>query len=68
MPGREDLRGPIGSCEEVQPGTYPSPTTTHLMACIVSGAWQVAVVTARGVECFCGQGTRGAENLVRHPD
>lgn len=28
---------PGGGCEEGQPGTYPSPTTTHLMACIASG-------------------------------
>lgn len=40
--------------EEVQSGTYPSPTTTHLMACIVSGTWEAALVTAQGTEGFCG--------------
>lgn len=38
----------------MQPGTYPSPTTTHLMACIALRAWEAAPVTAQGTERFRG--------------
>lgn len=63
-PGWEGPRAtPRGSCEQVQPDTYPSPTTTHLMACMVSKAWGLVLVTgqspsvsagARGVESWRG--------------
>ena len=50
-PGTPEWEGPSatpgGSCEQVQPDTYPSPTTTHLIACMVSKAWGLVVVTAQ---------------------
>ena len=55
--GRGEGKGlrapPGGSWEQVPPGTYPSPTTTHLMACMASEAWGAVVVTAGGAERFC---------------
>lgn len=45
---------PGGSCEQVQPDTYPSPTTTHLMACMVSEAWGLVVVTAQSPSLSAG--------------
>lgn len=42
-PGWEGPRAtPGGSCEQVQLDTYPSPTTTHLMACIWAARWAAA--------------------------
>lgn len=53
--GRRVSGLPHGACEEVQPGTYPSPTTTHLMACMVSGVGSGGNSSHRGKECFCGR-------------
>ena len=60
-PGWEGPRAtPGGSCEQVQPDTYPSPTTTHLMACMVSEAWGLVVVTAQSPSVSAG--ARGVES------